>query len=98
MTNYVGKVVMHTTKAIKRGCYADRAYFVVAQDGRWLIAWKVDQDGDGLWEHPGVKGKFATLSKLSRHKGAFFNGRVAWGSDPTASFKMDSLYQVVKVK
>lgn len=99
----------HTPKAVRAGCYADRLYLVVAADGPWMIAWKIDPVKDlednetGLswaaalklnkWRHPAFKRPMSLANIVAR--GNIMKGKN--GSDPTACFRIDSFYTEVPI-
>lgn len=104
LTQYIGKVFRHTPKAVKRGEPDDRLFFVVdvVQDSEkdWLLAWKVTEvevDGEKGWfKHPAYHLPYKLLEVETNPEPFFRKGLAPNNSAPTAMFRPDSLYQLVK--
>lgn len=90
------KMFMHTPKAVKRGCPADRLFVVttILNDG-YFRAWKCTViAGAIVWPGSKVPQKIneANLRKIAKPV------RTRNGAEPTAEFKPDSLYKVVSTQ
>jgi hypothetical protein len=85
---YVGKLMRHTAKAVRKGLPADRVFAITRVEGKYLVAWKCDELADGRLLHPAFK------RPLKRGDMRLFrDGVQANGSEPSAMFKPDSFYQ-----
>lgn len=91
---------LHTSKAVKKGCPANRVFLVVDKSATkayagHLVAWKCTLSPRGLL-HPAFKEPLPlTASALAT---GCIRNRAANGSEPTAIFKPDSLYRRVTLE
>ena len=88
----VGKLYIHTPKAIKHGAPASRVYAIVETDGEYLIAWKCKWEGSKLW-HPAFPKELLEVTDPR----LFVPGEENGPPEPTAAFRLDSFYKQLKV-
>jgi hypothetical protein len=98
MGTNVGKLYVHTPKAIRAGAPSTRVYAVVStevdEDGvEWLIAWKCKMV-DGKLRHPAFSYYQEPLELTDPR---LFVPGYKNGAEPTAAFRLDSFYKQLKV-
>lgn len=83
------KAFRHTDKAVRLGEPDNRVFITVYQEGKYYTAWKCTKMRDGYLSVPW------TSCSISLEEALLYapNTRAPNGSEPTAVFKEDSLYE-----
>lgn len=108
LQEYVGKLFIHTEKAIRNGCPNYRLYCVAkvgedldASPTQFLCAWKVDRETIRHFFHPAFctkEDRFILIEDLRRCDLCCDETRATNGSTPTATFVPDSYYKEVSLQ
>jgi hypothetical protein len=87
LEQHIGKLFMHSAKAVAAGEPADRIFAVTGVDDGHLVAWKHNMTKDGIVFHIGLQ------KELEYGDSRIFCASAKNGAKPTAKFKLDSFYE-----